>query len=94
MQNAAYPVTLAEALWPRIGIVPRDLLRDVALVLGFALLVTLCAQIAIRLPWTTAIKGGINPFIVGDMMILFLASLVLPSAWAVVNLRERRESWT
>ena len=53
MQSSAYPVTLADALWPRIGVVPRDLLRDVALVLGFAFLVTLSAQIAIRLPWTT-----------------------------------------
>ena len=53
MQSSAYPVTLADALWPRIGVLPRDLVRDVALVLGFALLVTLSAQIAIRLPWTT-----------------------------------------
>ncbi len=53
MQSSAYPVTLADAVWPRIGVLPRDLLRDVALVLGFAFLVTLSAQIAIRLPWTT-----------------------------------------
>ena len=62
-----------------------------ALVLVFALFVTLCTQIAVRLPWTMALKGEIYPFIVGDMMILFLASLVLPSAWALVNLRERRK---
>ncbi len=41
--------------------------------------------------WDKALKGGLYPFIVGDMMKLFLASLVLPSAWALVNLRERRK---
>ena len=54
MQSAAArPATLADALWPRIGDFPRDLLRDLALVAGFAGLVALCAQVAIRLPWTT-----------------------------------------
>jgi len=45
--------TLADALWPRIGDLPRDLLRDIALVVGFAGFVALSAQIAIRIPWTT-----------------------------------------
>lgn len=45
--------TLAEAVWPRIGDLPRDLLRDIALVLGFVGFVVICAQVNIRLPWTT-----------------------------------------
>jgi biotin transporter BioY len=44
---------LAEAVWPRIGDLPRDLLRDIALVLGFVGFVVICAQVNIRLPWTT-----------------------------------------
>ena len=47
------PATLADALWPRVGVLPRDLLRDIALVVGFAGLVALSAQVVIRLPWTT-----------------------------------------
>ena len=39
--------------------------------------------------WDKALKGGLYPFIVGDMMKLLLASAVLPSAWAIVNLRRR-----
>ena len=31
------------------------------------------------------LKGGLYPFIVGDMMKLLLASLTLPAAWALVQ---------
>ena len=31
------------------------------------------------------LKGGLYPFIVGDIMKLYLAALALPSAWALVN---------
>lgn len=34
--------------------------------------------------WDKAFKGGLYPFIVGDMMKLFLASLTLPAAWSLV----------
>ena len=33
--------------------------------------------------------GGLYPFILGDLIKLYAASLVLPSAWAIVNLRRR-----
>ena len=46
-------LTLADVMYPRTGIFRRDLVRDVVLVLGFAGFVALCAQIAVRLPWTT-----------------------------------------
>ena len=39
--------------------------------------------------WDKALKGGLYPFIVGDMMKLLLASAVLPSAWAILNLCRR-----
>ncbi len=39
--------------------------------------------------WDKALKGGLYPFIVGDLMKLLLASLTLPLAWAIVNLRRR-----
>ncbi|MSQ11445.1 MAG: biotin transporter BioY [Dehalococcoidia bacterium] len=35
--------------------------------------------------WDKALKGGLYPFIVGDMMKLFLASLTLPAAWMLVQ---------
>jgi biotin transport system substrate-specific component len=31
------------------------------------------------------LKGGLYPFIVGDLMKLLLAATVLPGAWAIVN---------
>ncbi|HLB26348.1 MAG TPA: biotin transporter BioY [Dehalococcoidia bacterium] len=48
-------VTLADAVFPRVQTDSRiaALARDLALMLGFAGFVALCAQIAVRLPWTT-----------------------------------------
>ena len=65
MALTARPNTLAEAVLP----VPRDisfigtplkayLVRDVALMFGFAGFVALCAQIAVQLPWTTVPVTG------------------------------------
>ena len=34
--------------------------------------------------WDKALKGGLYPFIVGDLMKLLLASLALPAAWSLV----------
>ena len=34
--------------------------------------------------WDKALKGGLYPFIVGDLMKLLLASLTLPAAWSLV----------
>jgi biotin transporter BioY len=46
---------LADALFPRIGSSSKAAVwaRDIALMLAFAALVALVAQIQIRLPWTT-----------------------------------------
>ncbi|MBI2935977.1 MAG: biotin transporter BioY [Chloroflexi bacterium] len=35
--------------------------------------------------WDKALKGGLYPFIVGDFMKLFLASLTLPATWLLVQ---------
>lgn len=35
--------------------------------------------------WNKALEGGLYPFIVGDLMKLFLASLTLPAAWSLVT---------
>jgi len=35
--------------------------------------------------WDKALKGGLYPYIVGDLMKLYLASLTLPLAWALVR---------
>ena len=62
MQATTPRATLIDALLPRLPAdrclaflgfrVPMDLVRDVALVVGFAWFVALCAQIAIKVPWT------------------------------------------
>lgn len=54
MQYTASP-TLADALFPRFqsGSRVASLARDLGLMIGFAALVALSAQIQIRLPWTT-----------------------------------------
>jgi len=46
-------LTLADTLWPRIGIWQKDIVRDLVLIIGFSAFVSVCAQIAVRLPWTT-----------------------------------------
>lgn len=48
-------LTLADAVFPRLKTDSRamSVARDVALMVGFALFVAVCAQIAVRLPWTT-----------------------------------------
>ena len=34
--------------------------------------------------WDKALQGGLYPFVVGDLMKLFLASVTLPAAWSLV----------
>ena len=46
-------LTITDAVWPRVGLWRQDAVRDMVLMMGFAWFVALCAQIAIRLPWTT-----------------------------------------
>jgi len=48
-------LTLADAVFPRVQTDSRiaALARDIALMVSFAGFVALCAQIAVRLPWTT-----------------------------------------
>ena len=42
--------------------------------------------------WDKALQGGLYPFIVGDLMKLYAASLAIPGAWALVDkLRGRRD---
>ena len=55
MQASARPGVLIDAVLPRIGAPTRvnRLALDAVLVVGFALLVAVCAQIAIRIPTTT-----------------------------------------
>ncbi|HLF70957.1 MAG TPA: biotin transporter BioY [Dehalococcoidia bacterium] len=47
--------TLADAVFPRVDSDNAALVwaRDAALIIGFASLIALCAQIQVRLPWTT-----------------------------------------
>lgn len=48
----ASTLTLADAVFPRSGVLLQDLLRDLGLVLGFTILMTLLAQVRVPLPFT------------------------------------------
>ncbi|MCH8349794.1 MAG: biotin transporter BioY [Chloroflexi bacterium] len=48
----ASTLTLADAVFPRSGVLQQDLLRDLGLVLGFTILMTLLAQVRVPLPFT------------------------------------------
>ena len=54
MQAAVAPRTLIDAVMPlpRTEVGWHAAARDLAIMAGFALFVTLCAQVAVRLPWT------------------------------------------
>ena len=39
----------------------------------------------LSIDWPTTLKYGLYPFIVGDLMKLYLAALTLPAAWKLVN---------
>ena len=41
--------------------------------------------------WDKVMIGGVYPFIVDDFMKLFLASLTLPAAWSLVQIRGPRK---
>lgn len=45
--------TLAEAIWPRVGVWPQDAIRNLVLIAAFTTFVVFSAQIAVHLPWTT-----------------------------------------
>ena len=49
-------------------------------------------QLAFWVGWDDTLSLGLYPFIPGDLAKLYVASLVLPSAWAMVNLR-RGSGW-
>ena len=40
--------------------------------------------------WDKTLKGGLYPFIIGDFVKLFLASLALPVVWSLLQLKGRR----
>ena len=42
-------------------------------------------QLAFWVGWDRTLPLGLYPFIAGDLAKLYVASLVLPSAWAIVN---------
>lgn len=54
LQYAASPATLADVIFPRVRSDSRApaIARDVALIAGFVVFLALCAQIAVRVPWT------------------------------------------
>ncbi len=41
-------------------------------------------------PWESVLSKGLYPFIPGDLLKLMMAGIVLPSAWTLVKLRDRR----
>ncbi len=43
----------------------------------------------LHVSWSTALEYGLYPFVLGDVIKLFLAGLALPSAWALVRRAKR-----
>ena len=73
----------AERLWDRK---PLGLLAMLAgnVILYVPGLLWLYADVAGR-DWAKTLEWGLYPFIVGDLMKLYLATLTLPAAWALVG---------
>jgi biotin transport system substrate-specific component len=42
-------------------------------------------------PWEDVLSKGLYPFIPGDLLKLLMAGIVLPSAWTLLKLRDRRQ---
>lgn len=78
---------LAERGWNRAGALWALLVGNVVLYLPG--LVWLGARGFV--PWESVLSKGLYPFIPGDLLKLMMAGIVLPSAWALVELRNRRQ---
>lgn len=52
-------------------------------------------QLAYFVPNDKVLEFGLYPFIAGDLIKLYIAAISVPTAWALLNLKRRREdSWT
>lgn len=82
---AAYVVGfLAERGWNRgTGVLLAMLAGNVVLYIPGLI------HLAFWVGWGKTLALGLYPFIPGDLVKLYIASLVLPSAWTIVNLRRR-----
>lgn len=80
---------LVERGWSRSGALWALLAGNVALYLPGLLWLGAGGFV----PWDSVLSKGLYPFIPGDLLKLMLAGIMLPSAWALVNLRDRRRQW-
>jgi biotin transporter BioY len=80
---------LVERGWSRSGALWALLLGNVVLYLPGLLWLGAGGFV----PWGSVLSKGLYPFIPGDLLKLMLAGMALPGAWALVNLRHRRQQW-
>ena len=76
----ARSATLVDALWPRAGVLPQDLLRNLILIVGFAALVAVCGRIRFYLPDHDFLYG-INPIPVTMQTFAVLVTGVALGTW-------------
>ena len=51
-------------------------------------------QLSLFVPNDKVFEFGLNPFIAGDLIKLYIAALSVPVAWQLLNLRRRDNRWT
>ena len=51
-------------------------------------------QLSFFVPNDKVLEFGLYPFVVGDLVKLYIASLVVPIAWTVLDRRRGRRDWT
>jgi biotin transport system substrate-specific component len=82
---------LAERHWGRAGLLWALLAGNVLLYVPGLLWLGAYGFV----PWDSVLSKGLYPFVIGDLLKALMVGIVVPSAWGLVNLIDRRsDRWT